>query len=148
MGQTMYNGQLVQTEDCTPTWEAALPIYLTAYENGNRVALSELTRMAKSLDEKNEHVKELCAKINELNETIEIMDDEKNILASKTYDLEKQLEKLTQENESYKKVNKVMIDLCNKHGIEAISYQQMIKNLDARLDNLETELELLKNAQE
>lgn len=44
----------VETVDATPTWEAVLPIYLMAYENGKNkgrgAALEELQRMAKLAD--------------------------------------------------------------------------------------------------
>ena len=40
--------------DATPTWENVLPLLMTAYENGNaprrKIALEELTRMAKLAD--------------------------------------------------------------------------------------------------
>ena len=43
-----------ETVDATPTWEAVLPIYLMAYENGSNkgrgAALEELQRMAKLAD--------------------------------------------------------------------------------------------------
>lgn len=43
-----------ETVDATPTWEAVLPIYLMAYENGKNkgrgAALEELQRMAKLAD--------------------------------------------------------------------------------------------------
>ncbi len=169
MGQTMYNGILVQTEDCTPTWEAVLPIYLEAYSRGNKSSLDELFRMAKELDKSNkkfqmmqndiqdriEHRAELVAQIEKLNETIEIMDDEKNMLGTKLHDLESMNATLTKQNESLKKVNRVMIELCNKQSkqlksaeIEGLSYKNMVKNLESRLNDLETELEYFKNAQE
>ena len=69
----MYNGQMVEYVDATPSWEAVLPIYLAAYENGNRSALAELTRMARSLDEKNDQVEGLLAKINELETELELL---------------------------------------------------------------------------
>jgi hypothetical protein len=44
----------VETVDATPSWEAVLPIYLMAYENGSNkgrgAALEELQRMAKLAD--------------------------------------------------------------------------------------------------
>lgn len=46
--------ETVKTETMVPTWEAVLPIYLMAYENGEHkgraAALSELQRMAKLAD--------------------------------------------------------------------------------------------------
>lgn len=47
-------GKIVKTEIMVPTWEAVLPIYLMAYENGKNkgrsAALEELQRMAKLAD--------------------------------------------------------------------------------------------------
>ena len=44
----------MKTENLVPTWEAVLPIYLMAYENGENkgrsAALEELQRMAKLAD--------------------------------------------------------------------------------------------------
>ena len=46
--------QIVKTEIMVPTWEAVLPIYLMAYENGENkgrsAALEELQRMARLAD--------------------------------------------------------------------------------------------------
>lgn len=60
----MYNGQEVETEDCTPTWESLLPIYLQVIRNSatdNRIidmaAVSELIRMAQAADSWNELMK-------------------------------------------------------------------------------------------
>ena len=43
-----------ETIDATPTWEGILPLLLTAHEDGNaqgrKIALEELTRMAKLAD--------------------------------------------------------------------------------------------------
>jgi hypothetical protein len=47
-------GKIVKTENLVPTWEAVLPIYLMAYENGENkgrsAALEELQRMARLAD--------------------------------------------------------------------------------------------------
>ncbi len=44
----------IETVDATPSWEAVLPVYLMAYENGKNkgrgAALEELQRMAKLAD--------------------------------------------------------------------------------------------------
>lgn len=44
----------MKTIDLTPTWEDILPMLLTAYEigtpEGRRIAMEELSRMAKALD--------------------------------------------------------------------------------------------------
>lgn len=44
----------MKTENLVPTWEAVLPIYLMAYENGEHkgrsAALEELQRMARLAD--------------------------------------------------------------------------------------------------
>lgn len=141
MPKTMFNGQEVEYVEYIPSWEAVLPIYLTAYENGNRSALAELTRMAKSLDEKNEHVKEFSTKLTELNE-------ENNILRKKLHDLEKQLEASVSENEMRKKVNTALVRVISDHARKDISYQDRIRSLESRLNDLETELEYFRNAQE
>lgn len=50
----MYKGQMVQTYDCTPTWEAAARIYIEALEHGEDSgkipARAEIIRLAKAYD--------------------------------------------------------------------------------------------------
>jgi hypothetical protein len=55
MAKTNYNGQEVETIDCTPTWEGVLPALLAVIQDGNaegkRTAIAELRNMAKAADQ-------------------------------------------------------------------------------------------------
>jgi hypothetical protein len=53
-----YNGQIVETIDCTPTWLAVLPGLLEVIENtkgeGRKIAREEIKTMAMAADRLNE----------------------------------------------------------------------------------------------
>lgn len=54
MAKTMYNGKMVEVEDCTPTWAGIVGIYINALENGSKdgkqAAREEIKRMAQLAD--------------------------------------------------------------------------------------------------
>lgn len=65
--KTMYNGKMVETVDCTPTWESVIDIYIACLENpkagesGKQSARGEIKKMARLADERNALQKKLFA---------------------------------------------------------------------------------------
>lgn len=60
-----YNGRMVETIDCTPTWTAAARIYLAAIENGNaegiKAGRAGVMEMGANLDKMNAMINKLNA---------------------------------------------------------------------------------------